>query len=101
MINAELAAFNRKIFYQQEQFNHALSLSLSKSMAYESVNIEFMGYYNITSEEWLIRPKLSWRITDYLETSIGGFYSEGPDQSIFYYASDVLNGGFIELKVNF
>lgn len=101
IINRELTGFNRKIFYQQEKFNHALSLSLSKSFAYETLAIEAMAYYNITSEEWFIRPKLRWAITDHLETSIGGFYSAGPDASVFSYASDVLNGAFIELKVSF
>ena len=100
-IDRELTAFNRKIFNQQEKTNHALSLSLSKSFAYNTIDIEAIGYYNITSEEWLIRPKLSWSITDNLETSIGGFYSTGPDASIFSYASSVLNGAFIELRVSF
>ncbi len=100
-IKRQLTNFNRKIFYQQERTNHALSLSLSESFAHETMNIEVMGFYNITSEEWFIRPKLRWMITDNLETSIGGFYSTGPDKSIFYYASDVLNGAFIELKVSF
>jgi len=101
MIIAELTEFNRKIFNQQQETNHALSLSLTRSFAYEKINIEAMGYYNITSEEWFIRPKLSWDITDHLETSIGGFYSTGPDGSIFSYASKVLNGAFVELRVSF
>jgi hypothetical protein len=100
-IDRELTAFNRKIFNQQEKTNHALSLSFSKSFAYNTIDIEVIGYYNITSEEWLIRPKLSWNITDNLETSIGGFYSAGSDGSIFSYASKVLNGAFIELRVRF
>jgi hypothetical protein len=101
VIIRKLTAFNRKIFYQQEKTNHALSLSLSRSFAYETISIEAMGYYNLTSEEWFIRPKLNWKITDHLETSIGGFYSTGPDESIFSYASKVLNGGFFEFRVSF
>jgi hypothetical protein len=101
MIVREFTEFNRRIFYQQEQTNHALSLSLNRSFRYETIRIEATGYYNITSEEWLIRPKLAWKINDHLETSIGGFYSEGPDKTLFYYASDVMNGAFIELKANF
>ncbi|MCB2208399.1 MAG: hypothetical protein KQH67_08875 [Bacteroidetes bacterium] len=101
MIMSELTAFNRKIFNQQEKTNHAFSLSLSRSFAYETLSIEAIGYYNLTSEEWLVRPKLNWKITDHLETGIGGFYSTGPDESIFSYASKVLNGAFIELRVSF
>jgi hypothetical protein len=101
IISLELTEFNRKIFYQQEKTNHAVSLSLNRSFSYETFNIEATAYYNLTSEEWLIRPKIKWDISDNLETSLGGFYSKGPDKSLFYYASDVLNGAFIELKVNF
>jgi len=101
MIQYELTNFNRKIFYQQEKFNHALSLSLSKRFAHETLNAEVAGYYNITSEEWFIRPKFTWYITDHLETSIGGMYYAGPDESLFSYATDVMSGAFLELKVSF
>ena len=101
IIMYELTSFNRKIFYQQENFNHALTLSLSKSFAHETMGFEVMGYYNITSEEWFIRPKYTWHITDHLETAIGGMYYAGPDKSLFNYAADVMNGVFIELKVSF
>jgi len=101
MILRELTAFDRKIFFQQEKLNHALSLSLSKRFAHETMNIELMGYYNITSEEWFIRPKYNWKITDYLETAVGGMYYAGPDESVFSYATDVLSGGFVEIKVSF
>ena len=101
MIIGELTEFNRKIFNQQEQFNHALSITFSKSLAHETIGLDAMGYYNMTSEEWFIRPKFIWHIRDNLVISVGGFYSEGPDESIYSYSSKVLNGAFIELKVNF
>jgi hypothetical protein len=101
MIYYELDEFNRKIFYQQEKTNHALSLSLSWPFNYERMSLDAMGYYNITSEEWFIRPEFSWKITDHLSACLGGFYSTGPDRSLYSYASDVLNGVFLELKVNF
>ena len=97
----ELTQFNRRIFYQQEKYNHALSLYIGKSFAHDVVRAEVMGYYNITSEEWFVRPQVTWDITDRVQTSVGGFYSKGPDKSIYYYSADVLNGGFVQLKVSF
>lgn len=97
----EMTEFNRRIFYQQEQFNHAFSLSLSRAFAHQTVFFDIMGYYNVTSEEYFIRPEISWKINDNLVTTAGGFYSEGPDKSLYYYSSDVLNGIFLELKVSF
>lgn len=101
MINYEFELLNRKIFNQQERFNNALSLSVSKNLASEILNIELAGYYNLTSKEYLIRPKLSWRITDDLTASFGGLYMNGPEKSIFDYSNHIMNGGFIEVKVNF
>ena len=101
LIVNELTQFNRRIFYQQERFNHALSLYISKSFAHDAVRAEVMGYYNITSDEWFVRPQVTWDITDRIQTAIGGFYSKGPDKSIYYYSADVLNGGFVQLKVSF
>lgn len=101
MIYYESAIFNRKIFYQQKEFNHALSLMISKPFIHETWNAEFMVFYNITSEEILLRPKISWKITDALSASIGLSYMSGPEMSLFSYSKPVMNGGFIELKANF
>jgi hypothetical protein len=101
MIRFESAQFNRKIFNQQEKTNHALSLTLSKSFAYDTWNAELTGYYNITSEEYMVRPKITWKVTDALSLSAGGTYINGPENSIFWYAGPILNGAFLELKANF
>lgn len=100
-IRYEASLFNRKIFYQQEKTNHAVTLTLSKSFAYDTWNVELSGYYNITSEEFMIRPQVTWKVTDALSLSAGGFYMEGPIKSVFRYSGSILNGAFLELKANF
>jgi len=101
MVRFESAQFNRKIFNQQEKTNHALSLTLSKLFAYDTWIAELTGYFNITSEEYMIRPKITWKATDVLSLSAGASYMKGPEKSIFWYAGPVLNGAFIELKASF
>ncbi len=101
MVCYESAQFNRKLFNQQEESNHALSLSLTRSFAHDNWNAELTGYYNITSEEYLIRPKITWKATDALSLSAGGYYMNGPEASIFNYSKPILNGAFIELIANF
>lgn len=93
--------FNRRIFNQQEKTNHAASLSVSKTFGYEAWNAECSVYYNFTSEEWLVRPKISWKINDSLHASLGGMFMSGPTSSLFDYSAPILNGGFMELKVTF
>jgi hypothetical protein len=100
-IHYESTLFNRKIFQQQEQANHALFLSLSRSFAHETLRAECTGYYNITSEEYLFRPALSWNLTDALSATAGANIMGGPEQFIFDYSKEVMNGGFVQLKAHF
>ncbi|MEA3451646.1 MAG: hypothetical protein U9Q83_07050 [Bacteroidota bacterium] len=101
LIIYESEIFNRKIFYQQEETNHAISISINKNIAYNILNIELSGYYNVTSEELMIRPKINWKITDMLSATIGGAYMTGPEETVFNYSAPILSGIFIGLKASF
>jgi len=101
LILYESEFFNRKIFKQEEQTNHAVSMTLSKTFAYETISAGFTAYYNITSEEYMIRPDISWNISDALSAKAGYSYMAGPDKSVFDYSSPVMNGVFVELKASF
>jgi hypothetical protein len=100
-INYQTELFNRKIFNQQEETNHALFLSVSKLFAHDVLSAELSGYYNLTSEEYLIRPTLKWNITDALSASFGASIMQGPDMSVFEKAGKVLNGAFVGLTASF
>jgi len=100
-INYETELFNRKIFYQQEETNHAVFLSISGLFAHDVLNAEISGYYNIKSKEYLIRPHLKWNITDVLTANLGASIMKGPDMSVFEKAGKVLNGAFIGLTASF
>ncbi|EKD31257.1 MAG: hypothetical protein ACD_77C00355G0002 [uncultured bacterium] len=101
MVYYQSTLFNRKIFNQQKNTNHALSLTVRKSLAYETITGELTGYYNITSKEYMIRPKVSWNATDNLSFSLGGSYMHGPAESLFNYSAPVMNGFFLEIKASF
>ncbi len=74
---------------------------LNKGFAYNTLNIELNGYYNLTSEEIMINTKLVWKINDALEASLGGNYFTGPKKSVFHYSGPILSGIFIQLKASF
>ncbi len=97
----ESLLFNRRIFYQQEETNHALALTVTRSFFYETIHAEFSAYYNFTSEEYLLRPKLEWTISDGLSAVIGYSFMDGPEESLFDYSRPIMNGGFIQLKTSF
>jgi len=101
LIYFESETYNRHIFNQTEELNHGISLMLSRSFAFDLLNVELTGYYNITTEEFLIRPKIAYNMSDGLTLSIGANYMDGPENTVFDYSGKVLNGGFLELKATF
>jgi len=101
MIDYQFRSFNRKIFNQQEELNHALSLTVTKSFFYDQLYAELTGYYNFTSEELMIRPCLTWKINDILSFSAGGIYMYGKENSLYNFSSKILNGAFVEIKASF
>jgi hypothetical protein len=101
LIAFETASTNRKIFHQEAISNHAMSLTVSKYFAYETLQFELTGYYNFTSEETLFRPKISWKPGGNLNISAGYSSMQGPDKSVFNYAAPLMNGAFIEIKASF
>jgi hypothetical protein len=101
MINFENTLFNRKIMHQQEEMNHAVMLSLSKSFRFDLVTTNISAYYNITSEEYFVRPEINWKMADALTLSAVANIMNGPEKSIFNNAGKILGGYGLGLKVNF
>ncbi|MDX9847806.1 MAG: hypothetical protein RBT74_12560 [Tenuifilaceae bacterium] len=101
MIQYESKMYNRRIFNQQEETNHMLSLSLNRSFFYEQLNVELSGAYNLTTEEQLFRGRLKWSISDAVSANVGCSYMLGPDESIYNMAGKTMNGVFLGLEVGF
>lgn len=101
MILYESEKFNRKIFYQQKEFNHALSLTFARRFAYDIINAELSGYYNITSDEIMAMIKIGWSIRDNLTLSVGGSIMNGPEGTLFEKTGKVMNGAFCDFTVRF
>lgn len=92
---------NRRIFNQQEKLNSALSLTVQGNFAYETWGAEMTAYYNLTSKELLLRPKVQHRFNEALSISAGANYMHGKEGTLFGYSRQVLSGAFLELKVMF
>ena len=101
LIRYETAQFNRQIFHQQEKWNHALSLTARQMLTYQTLELEATGYYNITSEEWMLRPSISWKASHAIDLTIGAQLMNGEKSTVFYHASKIMNGVFVELKTIF
>ncbi len=101
MIDYQSKNFNRLIFGQYKEQNYAATFTVSKSFAYDVWNAELTGYYNLSTKEYFIRPKVTWKVNDYLTVNVGGNYMHAKYTTLFNYSSKVMNGVFAELKVHF
>lgn len=101
LIDYENRQFNRRIFHQFKSSNHAVSLTWLRRFAYDAVEAQVTAYYDITSGELLARPSVKWSVTDQLTVTLGANYMKGENKTLFSYSSELMNGGFAELRIHF
>ncbi len=96
-----LAFKNRLLASQQYELSHAFSLRMAKSLLHETLTLEVMGYANLTSEEFLVKPKLTYLLTDALSLDLGGEWYQGPEDTLFDLTDPYLSAFFAELRLSF
>lgn len=101
LFNYILEEQNRMFSSQQHQMAHSFSLRLSQKFFRETLDFNIFGMYNFSTEEVLLRPKISYFISDAMELSAGMEYFSGPDNTLYGWIDEIVNAGFIELKILF
>lgn len=97
----DVALKNRMISFQLDEISHAISFRPAWSLRYETLTVEALGLYNVTTEEIFIRPKISYDIADALTLTLGGDIYSGPDDTLFGAVDSALSALFLELKASF
>jgi hypothetical protein len=97
----EIQQKNRFISMQTEQIIHGFTLRPALSLFHETMTLEALCLSTWTTDEYYIRPKITWLITDEFSCSMGADLYIGPDQSLFGLIDRTLNSFFTELKVSF
>ena len=100
-ITEEISRVNRKFNYQLDKFSHMLSIQPSMSLLHETLKIEFFLLFNFSTNEYLLRPKLTYDIGDAFKLSTGIEYYHGEEGKLFHILGDNLNGFFFELRASF
>ena len=96
-----LESTNRMIASQQDEISHAVLMRPTLALFHETCNLELLGYFNISTEEWLLRPSLMYNLADALTLKAGVERYYGPDGTLFGNIKDALSSGFVELKASF
>ncbi len=92
---------NRMLSSQQDEITHSVSFRPALALMHETLNLEVLGLVNFTTEEMLLRPKMSYDISDDLSLILGAEIYNGPDGTLFGFVQDALSGIFMEIRTSF
>lgn len=101
MITEQIASFNRLYNYQLEEIYHSVFAVCKGKLWHDQLELIVPLIYNLTSEEWIIQPGISYSPADGIKISGGysGFY--GPENSLYNMVGPVMNAGYLSLKLTF
>jgi len=97
----EIAKINRMISSQQNRLSHSFSVRAEQKLLYETLSVEFLGLFHMTTNEFFIKPVLRYEISDAIDFAFGGSFYSGPDDTLFGTIDTLLSAVFTELKISF
>lgn len=92
---------NRMISEQIERVQHGATLRAEWKLWQETLKLEALLYTNFTTEEWMVRPKISYDITDTLKITFGGELFLGPGNTLYGTIDETQSAVYAELKKSF
>jgi len=100
-IRTEIRRNTRMIAGQTTRFSHALTARVAWNLLQETLTLELLGFYNFSTEEWILMPKITYSIADGLKASAGAEIYGGPDGTMYGTIDQIMSAGFLELKAYF
>lgn len=100
-VREQISAFNRLYNYQLEEYYHTTFLVLRGDFFHNMLEVSLPVIYNITTEEWIAQPSISWMPADGLRVKAGFSGLWGGENSLYDLVGPVLNSGFIAMTLTF
>jgi hypothetical protein len=100
-IEGELAMRNQIVFQQTARVQHMASLRLEWLALHDTLSLSALGFVNLTTREWLVFPKLGYRISDAMTTYLGAEVYVGPSDTLLDLIDEQLTAAYAELRYAF
>jgi hypothetical protein len=100
-VNQTLRAKNQILFSQLHRTQSMASLRLEWLTLHETLSLSALGVANFSTQEWLLFPKVGYKITDNLSATVGAEIYQGPDNTLFGVIKSELSAGYAELRMAF
>jgi len=101
LVRQEVALANRMINGQLEEVSHSAMTRIEWKLLQETLALELMGVYNVTTEELVLRPKVSYDIVDALEVVAGAEILTGPDGTLYGMIERTQSAAYVQVKASF
>jgi len=101
LLTGQIGYYNRILYDQTHQWNHSLLFRPSVTLFHEALEVEFSTMYNFTTREYLLYPKVTYKLTDGLLATAGYQYYYGKDFTRFNWIKQIFNGPFMEFRLTF
>jgi hypothetical protein len=97
----EISNLNRLFTGTTAQLSHTLTGTVQWSTLFETLHGELAGMYNLTTEEYVVNPSVSYDISDAFNCAVGGRYLGGPQGGLHDLVSNMLSHVYLELSYSF
>ncbi len=97
----QIVARNRMIAGQLQRVQHSVTLRAELRLLQEALRIELLGMANLSTEELLLRPKISYDLADAFTATIGAEIYLGADNTLFGMIEQTQTAGYAELRASF
>jgi hypothetical protein len=101
LIEAELRVKNQMLFSQLHKVQHLATVRVEWLGLHETLSLSALAFLNFSTKEWLAFPKLSYKLSDNLSTSVGAEIFAGPGGTLFGLIERQLTAGYAELRYGF
>jgi hypothetical protein len=101
MVQEQISAFNRLYNYQLEEYYHTTFLVLKGDFLHNTLELSVPVIYNITTEEWITQPSISWMPADGLRVKAGFSGLWGGPNSLYDMVGPVLNAAYMSMTLTF
>jgi hypothetical protein len=101
LLQGQFAKTNQILFSQRAEVQHMATIRIEWLLAHDTLSISALGMMNFTTQEWLLFPKVAYKLSDALTATLGGELFVGPRETLFGLVDEELNAGYAELKYAF
>lgn len=101
LITGRIDAFNRLYNYQLEEYYHTVFMICKVNLWHEQLEFTLPAIYNITAEEWILRPGIIYSPADGIKISAGFSGLYGGENSLYDLVGPVLNAAYLSIKLTF